>query len=181
MTDLILFIALVVVIFAHALYLSLVLRTKPRQWVTSTLGLLAMTVLLPPAGFSSVMIMVVAMASCASHWWVLRQTRPALLKVRKAGSEAPDPDRKEIMPFPAMQSGQPANDYEGLGKEDSDDDAAYDRVAHPTKKAGSKRAKKKRKKASAGRQAVSTADIPTADKPTIEEYLRPRDDFFNDK
>lgn len=182
MWDILLFIGSIVMIGAHVLYLSLVLKIRFRQWALSTAVLFVLVLILPPAGFSSVIVILMAAASCFSNWWVKRQTTPALLTVRRGTEMQENPEKTEVTPFPAIQSDQPANDYEGMGQADDDDDPAFDRGKHSTKRAGSKRVKKKglKGKGKASCRPTSTSDIPTAEKPTIEEYLRPREDFFND-
>jgi hypothetical protein len=182
MWDILLFIGALFMVIAHALFLVLVVKIRARQWALSTAVLLVLVLILPPAGFSSVIIILMAVASCFSHWWVRQQTAPALLTVRRGTDMQENPGKTEVTPFPAMQSGPPANDYEGMGRPDDDDDPAFDRGKHSTKRAGSKRVKKKghKGKGKTAYRPTSTSDLPTAEKPTIEEYLRPREDFFND-
>lgn len=185
MLDVVLFNGALVMILSQAIFLAGWLRVKLKYWLITTAVLVVALFVLPPSWFSSAIVMAAAVAMILSHWFVLSQSSRGLLQVERQSheQEAEQADKKqetgEITPFPAMNQPDkaPENDYEGVGQEE---DATFDRGAHPTKKAGSKRKKKASKKKTHAPQTGTTADIPTADKPSIEEYLKPRDDFFND-
>lgn len=181
MLDVVFFNSALVMIASQAVFLAGWLRVKARSWLITTAVLSAALFALPPSWFSSAIVMAAAVAMIFSHWFVLRQASRGLLTVeRQPGCEDEDKQETgEITPFPAIHQpdNAPENDYEGVGGED---EVTFDRGVHPTKKAGSKRKKKSTRKKARPQQGSSTADIPTADKPSIEEYLKPRDDFFND-
>lgn len=183
MSDPLLFFVALVALVSHTVFLALWLRVPVRRWVVSTVILLVALSLLPPAGFSSVLVSLLAIGSCASNWFVLRQTSKSLLTVSRTTQQGVDTGHGEITPFPAIQNGQPANDYEGLARSDDDAEVTYSREGHSTKRPSSKRTRKKGRKGKQKRtgSGFSTSDLPPAEKPTIEEYLRPREDFFNDR
>lgn len=184
MLELICFTLALAALIAHPVFLGLWLKLPARRWALSTVILVVAFALLPPHWFSSVIVVAAAFGSCLSHLWVLRRLNRSSLPVGKQMG-MPEPDKGgEISPFPVMTNEKPAEsdpDRDALAQDN--DYAEYDRAKHPTKRPSSKRArsKKGRKKGKQGGAApASTADIPTADKPTIEEYLKPRDNFFND-
>jgi len=181
MLELITFAAVPVALIEMALVLAFYLKVSARQWALPSIILLVVWILLPPHWFSSLMVVLLSFAVLGSHFYVAMKTRRRGLPVAapKRSSEEGAGDGP-IMPFPAINQG-PGNkaNYQGVDQGETEREG-YDRYGHPTKKPGTKRRKKKRKQKNGQESKVSTADLPTADKPTIEEYLKPRSDFFDD-
>jgi hypothetical protein len=186
MIELVAFLAVPVVLIEMALVLALYLKVPLRQWLIPTIVLLIVWLLLPPHWFSSVIVLVLALAVIASHFYVVAKTRRRGLPVGPANNPHDKVESTEpVTPFPAINqgAGNEAN-YQELDQAKGEEEReGYDRASHPTKRASSKRRKKQkgRKGAGATQKPVSTSDLPTADKPTIEEYLKGPSNFFDDE
>ena len=194
MVELIFFSSAIVAIILNLITLAAVLRVPAARVAVSTIFFLVVFFFLPPHWFSGLIVTLGAMASILSHWFVATRNRSlnfrAKLSVRRVGKEQPkeaagiEPEGP-IIPFPAMNQGPgSAATYSEMGDDDQER-TGYDRSEHPTKKANSKRSKKKGRKkgaavGSSDEKLVSTSDLPTAEKPTIEEYLKPKSNFFDD-
>ncbi|WP_372997220.1 hypothetical protein [Marinobacter sp.] len=191
MIELVFFSSAVIAIILNLAILSIVLRVPARRVALSTVFFLVVFFFLPPHWFSGLIVTLGAIGSILSHWYVSTRNRSLnfreKLSVKKATAEKGEitEDEGPISPFPAMNQGPgSAAAYSEMG-DDEEERSGYDRAGHPTKRPSSKRSKKKsRKKTGAGGKSkerlVSTSDLPTAEKPTIEEYLKPKSNFFND-
>ncbi len=181
MYDVLFFALALSVIVAQALVLALVLRKKAKAWISSTAILTVLFLILPPAAFSSILVAIAGLGVVLSHWWVQNETskRSLLMRAPNREAESDQDESGEITPFPVMP--RTASDHDQAAQP-PEDEVTFDRKVHPTKKAGSKRPRKKKNKARNDNKPetiLSNADIPTADKPSIEEYLKPRSDFFD--
>jgi len=190
MIELVFFSSAVVAIILNLVVLAIVLRMPGRRVALTTVFFVVVFFFLPPHWFSGLIVTLGALGSILSNWYVSTRNRSLnfreKLSVKKAGPEATETNEEgPISPFPAMNQGPgSAAAYSEMG-DDDDERTGYDRAGHPTKRPSSKRAKKKSRKkpGSTGKseeKLVSTSDLPTAEKPTIEEYLKPKSNFFDD-
>lgn len=191
MIELIFFSSAIVAILFNMVILAAVLRVPLARVALSTAFFAVVFFFLPPHWFSGLIVTVGAVASILSNWYVATRNRSLnfleKLSVKRSGKEQDKAEEGEgpITPFPAINQGSgSAAPYSELGEDDKER-TGYARAGHPTKRAGSKRAKKKgRTKVGKGDASddklVSTSDLPTAEKPTIEEYLKPKSNFFDE-